>query len=377
MKKIGLFFIFLAAIFVMAGCAQKVEHEVIFRAGVEELSKVKVVDGKLIDEVPEAPEREGYTFAGWEVGPELPFDVAKDPVKDSLVLQAVYQIKEYEIVFKAEGEEDVKIQAKHFSKIDLSQHEIKEKEGYNSFWQVDGEVDEDGKPKAFDNREIVEPLTLNAVYQIKVFKVEFDLVGGTLDPKPEEQKVDWGQVASKPEGNPTKEHYTFKHWAVDGVEFDFATPIEADTTIKAVYEGDQYTLKFMVGDVQFGETVDVRHGDLVVNPEVLPTKEGFVFVGWLLDDQDYDMKAEITGNLVLVAKFVEAFKLTLPTEVTSDQEDNEVIANGTEVVLTINVPEGQTLSAILVNGVDKIADVTENTLTITITANTMVEVTFA
>ena len=64
--------------------------------------------------------------------------------------------------------------------------------------------------------------------------VKFTVDGKTYG---DEQYIEIGATATKPETDPAKDNYEFKFWTVDGeTAFDFATPITQDTEIRAYFE---------------------------------------------------------------------------------------------------------------------------------------------
>ena len=98
----------------------------------------------------------------------------------------------------------------------------------------------------------------------------------------------------------------FVGYFVDGVAFDFSTPITQDITLEAVYRDAETYLLELEGD---GEVVDnyIATEGVKVNLPVL-NKEGYRFVGWYLDtdyavrfDQDY-----VNQSMKLYARFTEA-----------------------------------------------------------------------
>ncbi len=73
------------------------------------------------------------------------------------------------------------------------------------------------------------------------FTVTFDSQGGS---EVASQKVKDGKVAVKPK-NPTKEGFEFGYWyLVEGSEYDFQTPVTSNITLKALWDGGEYTVTF-------------------------------------------------------------------------------------------------------------------------------------
>lgn len=50
--------------------------------------------------------------------------------------------------------------------------------------------------------------------------------------------------------------------------------------------------------------VEVRINNKVAKPKV-PTLNGYEFLGWYLDNQEYDFNTKVTKNITLVAKWKE------------------------------------------------------------------------
>ena len=48
----------------------------------------------------------------------------------------------------------------------------------------------------------------------------------------------------------------------------------------------------------------MEHGNKVTKPAD-PTKEGYTFDGWFVDDKAYDFNSAVTANITLTAKFTE------------------------------------------------------------------------
>lgn len=64
------------------------------------------------------------------------------------------------------------------------------------------------------------------------FNVTYNTDGGSSISS---EKVKKNKTATKPT-DPTKEGYTFKEWQVNGVTYDFTSPITKDTEITAIWE---------------------------------------------------------------------------------------------------------------------------------------------
>lgn len=52
------------------------------------------------------------------------------------------------------------------------------------------------------------------------------------------------------------------------------------------------------------QAAEVKHGDLVKRPSD-PTADGYEFLGWYLDNQEYDFTTPVVKNITLTAKWQE------------------------------------------------------------------------
>lgn len=146
------------------------------------------------------------------------------------------------------------------------------------------------------------------------YRVVFRTAYGTA---PAEQKVALNGKATKP-ADPTATGYIFKGWYTSQLytaEFDFNTPITADTTLYAKWN-EIYTVTFNVGRHGTAPTVQtVENGGKATKPEN-PTAKGWRFDGWYTDERctaRYDFDKAVTANTTLYAKWTQLFTLTFET----------------------------------------------------------------
>ena len=100
------------------------------------------------------------------------------------------------------------------------------KEGYTfAGWQLDG--------KKYDfSTPVTKDIKLVAVWK-QNYTVTFDAQGGT--PIPDVQMVVQGGTVTEPTP-PTKDGYTFVEWQLDGVKYEFSTPVTKDIKLVAVWK---------------------------------------------------------------------------------------------------------------------------------------------
>ena len=164
------------------------------------------------------------------------------------------------------------------------------------------------------SKEVTEDTTVYAKW-VKKPIVSFNTNGhGTA---PARQTVELNGKATKPV-DPTAEGYVFRGWyttAACTTEFDFNTPIAADTTLYAKWD-EIYTVTFNVGGHGTAPTPQkVENGSKATRPEN-PTAKGWRFDGWYTDEKctaRYDFDKAVTANTTLYAKWTQLFTLTFET----------------------------------------------------------------
>ena len=131
------------------------------------------------------------------------------------------------------------------------------------------------------------------------YNVTFDSKGGTSVSTVIVKK---GEKISKP-SDPIKKGYIFIEWQLNGTIYDFSLPVTSDITLEAKWKlikENSYTVKF---DSDGGTSVSnqiVNSSEKVLKPND-PTKEGYTFKEWTLDNKSFDFNTLITKNITLKA----------------------------------------------------------------------------
>ena len=108
---------------------------------------------------------------------------------------------------------------------------------------------------------------------------------------------------------PEKIGYTFLFWEYKGEKIEDTAKIKNKMILTPIYQknidiNEHYEVTF---DSDGGSPVDsqvVRPLDKAVKPED-PTKEGYMFVGWMLNDNIYNFDSKVTQSINLKAKWEE------------------------------------------------------------------------
>ena len=157
--------------------------------------------------------------------------------------------KEYKVEFDSDGGSAVTSQTVK-AKECATEPAAPTKSGYKFVeWQLDG-------TKYDFSSKVTKDITLKAVWRtLENFIVTFDSDGGE---EVASQTVVEGGVVVKP-ADPYKEGSFFAEWQFNGVKYDFATPVTANLTLKAVWnsiplaggeEGKLYNYKYAEPEVR-------------------------------------------------------------------------------------------------------------------------------
>ena len=149
---------------------------------------------------------------------------------------------------------------------------------------------------------------------------------------------------------PTKEGYKFMGWFLGETEFDFSVPINDDISLSAKWEEvvpvTTYTVTFVYNNGNENKVETVVDGEKVDQPTD-PSRQGYTFDGWFMDDEVFDFNTLITGNITLNAVWT-----AVPTgtgEIFAP--DLKVFPNPFAGMIRIRGAEGSILQVIDGNGV--------------------------
>ena len=171
----------------------------------------------------------------------------------------------------------------------------------------------DGVTQVTAATNVTADMTLVAVW-VQQFTVTFDSAGGSAVAP---QTVDINQNADSPD-NPTRTGYTFEGWLLDGNPFDInSTPITANITLVANWEVDAavqfVTITFNDDANEYISSGEAATGSPIPGA-ILPAspRAGYRIDSWLHNGVAWDMNANVTGAMTLVAVFVENLGPVIP-----------------------------------------------------------------
>ena len=300
------------------------------------VGKIETKGYETID-LPSAQNKENYDFKGWFLDKNIwSEELTRDyflniPLLEDLDCYAFYEKKSEPVVEKYTI--SFYVDNKIFSTIETSGNEIltlpnaPQKENYSfKGWYFDNKSFEDELTADFyQNTALKSDVNVYAYYELvneepKEFKVSFDSNGGS--------KVE-DVVTSIIESEPytTKDGYTFLGWYleesfINKVTFPFdkvTFPFEVtkDQTLYAKWEENTYNVHF---ELNGGTGVtDLKTNKIEKEPH--PTKDGYTFLGWYLEENFINKVPTRDGYTFLGWYLEESFinKVTFPFEVTKDQ----------------------------------------------------------
>lgn len=244
---------------------------------------------ELINLIPPLVNREGYEFIGWDR--ELPDTM---PNKD-LVLVAEYSINQYSIMFDENGGSIVDVIVNDFGYL-VNKPINPIKEGYLF---VDWYVDQDLLEAYLFSTMPAEDITLYAKWKVVKYKLIYlddDLT--VLEELYVEYNQDLNLIT---EPNVTRNGYSFLGWHQ---KLPSKMPAN-DIVMVAEFSINQYTISFNEkGGSKVGPIIQ-DFDTLVLEPES-PTKTGFIFGGWYLEEDlvnKYTFSKMANENLILYAKW--------------------------------------------------------------------------
>ena len=206
-------------------------YEVTFNSdGGTAISPQTINDGNTVTQ-PANPVKDGYIFVEWQLnGAAYDF---KTPVTGPLNLIAIYTpvVVSHTVTFDSDGSTAIPSQKVNDGDL-VTQPANPVKADYTFVrWELNGAAYDFSTPVAGN-------LTLVAVYEATsatTYTVTFNSDGGTsLSPK----NINGGDLVTQPTPNPAKAGYVFKEWQLNGIKYDFSTPVNKDFTLIAIYTAE-------------------------------------------------------------------------------------------------------------------------------------------
>lgn len=248
---------------------------------------------------PKDPIRKGYTFLGW--------DNNSEKVKNNLVIKAQYSLDSYDIVYNLNGGkiEDA------ISNYDVEKNSLKipnpNKEGYDFIGWTQKDKEEPVKDYEIPKGTIGD-IELTANYEPISYKLIFNTNGANEELEPKEIKYDssFGELFSV-----TKDGYNFIDWTDKEDK-----PVSENTVFKETNDINIYanweTITYNLTYNLIGGEIEETPNSFNIESEIIkipnPTKEGYIFLGWMSKDdvtfkKDYEIPKGTIGDIELTANY--------------------------------------------------------------------------
>lgn len=277
---------------ILTGCKEKTFTVSFDTLGGNIINPITIKEGNIINNL-EIPTKEGYLFVNWKKD-GLDYD-RKTPITEDITLTANWIEKPkipntYTVTFIAEDKME-KTVVKENEVVDEIAPPKKENYLFLGWYLDDQKYD-------FSNK-ITKDIRLEAKYELNVVTVTYELDGGmglALETIPKNTTVSIPNPPQKP-------GYRFLKWQLNGKDFSFTTKIAKDITLKAIWEKIEYiTISFDTDGGLPIETMIIEKYSKINNLPI-PTKEGYRFLKWQIDNQDFNAETEIDTNIVLKAVY--------------------------------------------------------------------------
>ena len=284
----------------------------------KEIDKQELEAGSLV--IAPKVSMEGYTFKYWsekENGKEYNLNL---PITRNLTLYSVYEINKYNVEFYDNDKLIKTIKVDYDNTINSNEVPTVSKIGYTFTGWTENNKNFDFTTKIKENKK------LYSKYEIIKNAVMFNDENRITT-----KKVDYNNKVEKIESQ-GKTGYTFKYWSLtqDGEEFDFNTLITESITLYAVYNINEYNVNFIDEGNVYGDTQKVKYNNVAVKPETDPTKEGYTFKYWSLEENGtaYDFNTKITKDITLYSVYsVNNYKVSFVDNGTKYIEDETIEYN--------------------------------------------------
>ena len=290
---------------------------------------------------PNDPVKTHYTFNGWYNGETL-WDFETDTVTSNLTLTAKFTAIEYTITFKADGEQVGEPVTYTVEDDTIVEPNVPLKEGYGGKWEpytldggnkevnavytpieytitfkADGEQVGEAVKYTVESETISEPdvpakdyytgvwetytldggdKTVNVVYTPIEYTLKFiDFNGQETTATYNVENKDEFALPALPAA---PEHYENARWnktLEDCLVFSKETIV-----VEAIADAKTYMVAFNTMGASGMEAVGVKYNETLVLSNV-PKLDGYVFKGWTLNGEAYDMNTPVTEDIILVA----------------------------------------------------------------------------
>ncbi len=336
--------------------------------GGTEIAPVTKNYGEGVD-APKAPEKEGYTFAGWYSDPEctVTADIPSTMPASDKTYYAGWTVNQYTISFDAKGGTDVdSITANYGSEV--SEPTVPTKTGYTfADWTTEA-----GAVVTWPVTVPAANVKYLATWTADTYNATLDPAGGTLENTV--VTITYGEQYNLP--TPTRAGYTFDGWyADDGTKVNSTDVVNvtSDISLTAKWQvGESYGITYDLAEGKWADGTEVRNNYNVTTETftlLTPVREGHTFLGWTGSNGEapeltVTVEKGTTGNLSYTANWqINQYTITFDTD-----GGSTIGAITAEYGTAVTVPDAPTRTGYSFVSWDKIIPTTMPAENITITA---------
>lgn len=296
---------------------------------------------------PAAPEKTGYSFAGWYIG-----NVKIDPDHFTIPafnaeISARWTINQYTISYSATGDpaDAETITADYGAEISAPADPTREGHTFLGWYEAGSD-----EPYEFTTMP-AEDVDLSAHWQVNRYIF-------TLDPENGDEPINiianYGAEISAPAA-PEKTGFTFAGWYLDGSDepYEFTTMPATPLQLSARWTVNEYSISYSpTGDPADIKTITGDYGTEISAPAD-PEREGHTFLGWYANgsDEPYEFTTIPAEDISLSAKW-SVNQYTVTIDLGAGQVQTITADYGSKVSITADpVREGYTFAGWYIDGV--------------------------
>lgn len=121
---------------------------------------------------------------------------------------------------------------------------------------------------------------------------------------------------------PNREGFDFLGWFIDDELFDFNTLVNNNLTLVAKWEERVVLVTFDLGYNDLANAKSIKENTKVDQP-INPTRRGYRFLGWFVDEVEFDFETLINIDITIIAKWeIVTYDITYVLNGATNHEDN-------------------------------------------------------
>lgn len=102
--------------------------------------------------------------------------------------------------------------------------------------------------------------------------------------------------------SPKVKNKVFIEWQLNGGKYDFNSKVNKDIELKAKWLPEIYVNITIIDNLE-DKNIKLLSGTSIKDYVKTPTRDGYKFLGWYINDKIYDLSKTVTSNIVLKAKW--------------------------------------------------------------------------